>query len=346
VCSTSIDVVRAESPDWPAPQTDPARGYGLAHAPEWFTVIRRAYGHEPFYLYAEDRAGGSGLLPAFIVRRPIGGTALTSMPFLDSGGPCGNSQAVNDALVSQLIDQARRAGADVIDLRCTHRLNLDEQPLEHKVNMILSLLPDADALWRRLDSSVRNQVRKAGRSGLTVEDAGVERLDEFYAIFAQRMRELGSPVHAKGFFAEIFHAFQDRARLTFVVREGTPIGGLVALSIEDTVVVPWASCLSQHFTLCPNMLLYWETIRRACADGARRFDFGRSSRNSGTFRFKRQWGAAPAPLFWYSIRVSQRQQSARPGSGRSAACAAGLWQRLPLSVTTTIGPHIRKYLIQ
>ena len=54
----------------------------LAHAAEWFTVIRNAYGHDPLYLSAEDKDGQRGLLPAFIVRRPLlgGERALPSRP--------------------------------------------------------------------------------------------------------------------------------------------------------------------------------------------------------------------------------------------------------------------------
>ena len=105
------------------------------------------------------------------------------------------------------------------------------------------------------------------------------------------MRDLGSPVHAREFFRATLEAFGDRARVALVRKGQTPIGGLVALAFKDVLAVPWASCAKEHFALCPNMLLYWETIRAGCMDGFRRFDFGRSTRGSGTYRFKRQWGA-------------------------------------------------------
>ena len=72
----------------------------LAHSAEWAAVIRRAYGHAPLYLAAEDAAGRAGVLPAFVVRRPVGGTVVTSMPFLDGGGPCSSSFGLGDALAS------------------------------------------------------------------------------------------------------------------------------------------------------------------------------------------------------------------------------------------------------
>jgi FemAB-related protein (PEP-CTERM system-associated) len=309
-------------------------------------VIPSAYGHDPLYLSSEDRFGGRGVLPAFVVRRPLVGTVVSSMPFLDGGGPTTSSPALADALVRRLIREARRLGAGLVELRCAQRLRGPWPPLAHKVNLVLPLPGDPARLWQQLDGSVRNQVRKAERSGLTVESGGVENLDAFYAIFATRMRELGSPVHARRFFSAIFQAFGRRARLV-LVRKGTePVGGLVALAFKDTVAVPWASCLRPYLPLCPNMLLYWETIRTACAEGFRRFDFGRSTRGSGTYRFKRQWGASEDPLFWYTIPTDRRLASPRSVDGRRDAWLTESWRHLPLAVTRYLGPHIRKYLTQ
>src|SRR5438128_4636375 len=110
-----------------------------AHAPEWFTVIRKAYGHDPLYLSAEGEDGRVGLLPAFVVRRPCFGTVVTSMPFLDSGGPCSPSPAVANLLAQRLIAEARDRGARLVELRCAARLAIGAQPMESKVNMTLAL---------------------------------------------------------------------------------------------------------------------------------------------------------------------------------------------------------------
>ena len=320
-------------------------GSGLAHAPEWLTVIRETYGHDPLYLSAEDGRGRRAVLPAFLVRRPLGGSVVSSMPFLDGGGPCGTTGEMTDALVARLLDEARRRGASAVELRCAERLSGAGEPMEHKVNLTLALPADDGRLWAQLDGSVRNQIRKADKAGLSVTLGGPEQLGAFYGIFAERMRELGSPVHARRLFSAIFDAFGTRAR-TAVVRQGeTPIGGLVALAFRDRLTVPWASCASAHRRLCPNMLLYWQTLRAACADGFRRFDFGRSTRGSGTYRFKRQWGAEEEPLFWYTIPTSGRPRPAASTHPRTAFLAES-WRRLPLAVTCRLGPHIRKYLTQ
>jgi len=318
----------------------------LAHASEWLAAIRHTYGHEPLYLMAEDGAGRVGVLPAFVVRRPFFGTVVASMPFLDTGGPCASSTGLAHALVERLMVEARGIDATVVELRCTQRLSLPTPPMEHKVTLTLLLPSDPDCLWRQLDGSVRNQIRKAERSGLTVECGGADKLDDFYGIFATRMRELGSPVHGRPFFGAIVDAFGSRARVAVVRKGTTPIGGLIALAFKDILAVPWASCLREYFTMCPNMLLYWETLRHGCGEGFRHFNFGRSTRGSGTYRFKRQWGAREQPLFWYAIPVHGSRTRMVPPRGSSAAVLTGSWRHLPLAVTRYLGPRIRRYLTQ
>jgi serine/alanine adding enzyme len=318
----------------------------LAHAPEWFTVIRRAYGHDPLYFAAGHEAGCGGVLPAFVVRRPLFGTVVTSMPFLDGGGPCCSSPVLARRLFDRLMREACRLRARAVEMRCTERLPIATAPAQHKVRLILRLAPDIDRLWRLFDKSVRNQVRKAERSGLSIEVGGAGTLIDFYRVFASRMRDLGSPVHSIEFLRATIEEFAGRARIVLVRQGRMPIAGLVAVAFNQTLTVPWAACLSAYLPLCPNMLLYWETIRMASAEGFSRFDFGRSTVNSGTYRFKRQWGAQEEPLFWYTIPVLGHVSTRRSSPSLAEETLARAWRRLPVPITCQFGPRIRRYLTQ
>jgi FemAB-related protein (PEP-CTERM system-associated) len=317
----------------------------LAHAPEWFAAIRKAYGHDPLYLMASDDDGARGVLPAFIVRRPLFGTVVTSMPYMDAGGPCAQSASLSHALVERVFEEARRAGARYIELRCKEPLAIGFPAMEHKVTLTRTLPADPARLWAQVPNAVRNQVRKARRSGLSVEFGGPEKFATFYQTFAVRMRELGSPVHAAGFLEAVLEEFGARARVALIRKGSTPVGGLIAIAFKDTLTVPWASCESAYFSLCPNMLLYWEALQAACAEGFARFDFGRSTRDSGTYRFKRQWGAEEESLFWYTIPTDLRRSAPSASNGHRATLSR-VWQRLPLPLTRHLGPPIRRYLTQ
>ena len=85
----------------------------LGHAAEWRSIINRAYGHAPLYLAATAGGNPVGVLPAFVVRRPLFGTVVTSMPFLDSGGPCSPTEAL-DGLLVELIALARQRRARLV----------------------------------------------------------------------------------------------------------------------------------------------------------------------------------------------------------------------------------------
>jgi serine/alanine adding enzyme len=196
-----------------------------------------------------------------------------------------------------------------------------------------------------LPKSIRNRVRRATRSGLSVTVGGVENLAPFYDVFAARMRDLGSPVHALAFLRAVLDGFGPRSWIALVRKDDAVVGGLVAVGFKDSLVVPWASCRKEFFPLDPNALLYWKTLEMACAQGFRRFDFGRSSRNSGTYHFKSHWGAGEEQLYWYTIPSSGLGGDDRT-LGRGAALLARSWRHLPLTLTRNLGPHIRKYLTQ
>jgi CelD/BcsL family acetyltransferase involved in cellulose biosynthesis len=104
----------------------------------------------------------------------------------------------------------------------------------------------------------------------------------------------------------------------------------------------WASSLRRHFEHCPNQLLYWEAIREAIRRGLRCFDFGRSQWNTGTYRFKEQWGARAVPLHYqYLLRGSATVPSFAAQQQR-LRFAVELWKRLPLPLARILGEPIRR----
>lgn len=212
-------------------------GFNLGHAPQWSNAFSEAYGHSPLYLSAGDPNAHPGVLPAFVVRRPFQSAVVCSMPFLDSGGPCSQSPAISRQLVAEVVRRAKDIGARLVELRCIEPLDIDIPANLDKVTMMLSLPDDPQVLWQGFNAKVRNLVRKAERAGLTVEFGGVELLDVFYGVFAVNMRDLGSPVHSKAFFAAILKAFGERARLTIVRKDRTVIGGLLGGTGDAVVLV-------------------------------------------------------------------------------------------------------------
>jgi FemAB-related protein (PEP-CTERM system-associated) len=194
--------------------------------------------------------------------------------------------------------------------------------------------------WSSLDKKVRNQVRKAEKSGLTIDSGGPELLNAFYAVFARNMRDLGTPVYGRELFAQVLNAFPTSARI-HVVRLGTvPVAAGLTVRSRGRLEIPWASSIRDYNPLCPNHLLYWGAIQYAIETGCDVFDFGRSSPEAGTFKFKEQWGAQPLPLHWeYCLNGSSALPDTSPDNPKYSLLVS-TWKRLPTPIATLIGPHI------
>ncbi|ETX01910.1 MAG: hypothetical protein ETSY1_05515 [Candidatus Entotheonella factor] len=314
------------------------------HLSGWAQVIERAYGHRSVSLVAEDGEGEiKGVLPLIEMRRWVLGHVAASMPFLDYGGMCADEVSVRQGLLDAALAHCAQAGIKTLDLRHYTPSGLDLQPFDQKVTLVLPLLDEAGHLWKGLNAKVRNQVRKAEKSGLAFQWAGTEKLPDFYRVWSENMRDLGSPVHSLRFFRAVFACFPS-TRLALVYAGDDVIGGAVCLYFRDTVLVPWASSLRSFFRYCPNNLLYWEAIRAACEAGYRRFDFGRSSYDTGTYRFKKQWGAVEHGLSWECWSAHEAARPIVEASHGPYGRAVQVWQRLPLPVANRLGPWIRRYL--
>jgi FemAB-related protein (PEP-CTERM system-associated) len=209
---------------------------------------------------------------------------------------------------------------------------------------VLDLPVSSDELWQQIDRKIRNQVRKAQKENLTVTTGGADLVDEFYAVFARNMRDLGTPVYSKRLFIATLQQFKDSADIT-VVRQGErPLAAALALTFRGTRLVPWASSLREFRHLCPNTLLYWTLLTTSVEQGLKVFDFGRSSRGSGTHQFKVQWGAREIPLHWEYVMLTGGAPPNQGPSNPNFAAAIAMWKRLPMWIADTCGPHLARHL--
>lgn len=318
--------------------SDPnASGY---HVWRWRRVFETAFGHETCYLAAREHGRVVGVLPMVIFTSRLFGRFAVSLPFVNYGGVCARDASVAACLVQNAAAIATSRGLSHVELRHRARLCPTLAVREHKVGMYLTLAQDPGRAWDGLDKKVRNQVRKAEKSGLTARWGGAELLDRFYGVFARNMRDLGTPVYSPRFFAEVLAAFPEQARVCLVDHGETTVAGAISLSHRGVLEVPWASSLREYRSHCPNNLLYWRIIEHAIESRHVTLDFGRSTPHEGTYHFKQQWGAEPRPLHWeYALSGDAALPDLSPANPRYRTAIA-IWTRLPLTLTNWMGPHI------
>jgi FemAB-related protein (PEP-CTERM system-associated) len=306
------------------------------HAWNWRRVFE-SFGHECLYLIAQRAGRVHGVLPLVHISSRLFGRSMTSLPFLNYGGVVADSDAVARGLLESASELARQRHCHHVELRHTARRFEDLPYKQHKVSM---RLPLQSGMWEILDRKVRNQIRKAEKSQLTVERGGEERLSEFYAVFSRNMRDLGTPVYAKEFFRTILGTFASQTRLIIVRLDTTPVAAGLTYRDGGTIEIPWASSIRDYNSLCPNHLLYWHAIESAAAEGCATFDFGRSTPHEGTYKFKEQWGSSPVPLFWEYYLPGGGDLPDQSPKNPKFRMMVEAWKRCPLWLANAIGPHI------
>lgn len=312
----------------------------LAHRWGWRRVIERVYRHDCPYLAAYGGDGAlRGVLPLVVVRGAGFGRHLVSMPYLNAGGPLGDAGAQR-ALAEAASALAARLRCDTLELRCRAPADTALPPHPGKVTALLPLSPEGpDALWGAFPAKLRSQLRRGAKEGVEVR-VGPAALEPFFRVFARTMRDLGTPTHPAAFFRAAAAELGDDAWFAAAWLRGEPVAGGCAIAHGGTVEMMWAGARREASTAAPNMALYWETIRHACARGAHTFDFGRCTPGSGTHRFKRQWGTVDLPLPW--VRAERGAGAAVRADAPAFAAARRIWRRLPLAVATALGPRLRR----
>jgi len=313
----------------------------FAHQYEWLQMVHRVYGGRPYYLAAWENGRLVGVLP-LMLRRLIGaGRVLTSIPFSDEGGVCASSGEAEQALVSLAGQLARELGAEHVELRQMQPLHLPDLACDKSRAILRMPLPaESEHLWQSLSVNMRKKVRRARRDGLTcqVGDAGF--LRAFYGVYAQNMRDLGSPMHSLRFFEDLFEAFPEAAVAVHVKRGDQVAGAAVAIQFRDVLTVLCAHSLRALQKLFPNNLLYWKIFELAIERGCSLADFGRSPRGTGIYEFKKHWGMEECQLYRYILPVRGRPHLTDMRDSLAHRAFAFVWRRIPVGLAKTLGPPI------
>ena len=176
--------------------TQAARPSALSQHPGWLGVLRDGLDHDTYAVEASVGGEVCGYLPLSFVRSALFGRFLVSLPYLNSNGVVAQSPDVQSLLINRAVRLADELDARHLELR--HETPIDHPALDgrltSKVHMRLPLPATTDALWKGLDAKVRNQVRKGEKGNFTMIWGGLDRLDDFYAVMARNMRDLGTPL--------------------------------------------------------------------------------------------------------------------------------------------------------
>jgi len=318
------------------------------HRPAWLEAVASGTGNRAMALIVEGAAGLVGYLPLHEIHSPIFGRLLASTGFAVGGGILADDPSARDALLAAAEELARRCSCPTIELRGgalpESRAGWEIRGNAH-CGFVMPLADDDEAQLLAVPRKQRAEVRKGLANAFDIE-VGTAARDRaaHYAVYAESVRNLGTPVFPRALFDAVLDRFDGEADILTVRYDGAPVASVLSLYHRGAVLPYWGGGTWDARRLRANDRMYFELMLHARRRGATHFDFGRSKTGSGAYDFKRNWGFEPAPLryaVWTAPGAAPRD--ANPASARNALQVA-LWQRLPLGVANRLGPWVARGL--
>ncbi|MEO5811290.1 MAG: FemAB family XrtA/PEP-CTERM system-associated protein [Rhodanobacter sp.] len=312
------------------------------HRTAWRGVIEHGLGHRCHYLYAARDGVITGVLPLAEIRSRLFGHSLISTPFCVYGGVVASdpdSEAQLTQAAATLADELR---VDYLELRDREPRHTDWPVKDLYVSFRKALDPDHDKNLKAIPRKQRAMVRKGIALGLQAHHGGS--FDDFYRVYAESVRNLGTPVLSRKYYLRLQQTFGEDCEITVVTHAGQPVAAVMSFYFRDKVHPYYGGSVARGRDLAANDFMYWSVMQRAVERGARVFDFGRSKLGTGSHDFKKHWGFEPQPLPYAYYLVRARQVPNISPTNSKYGLFIKAWQRLPLPVSQTLGPWLARDL--
>lgn len=316
------------------------------HRSGWQRISETVYGQRGHYLYAERDGRIVGILPLIHVKSRLFGNRLISTAFTIGGGIAALDDEAHAALDAEALRLMAALGADRLELRRPPRPHQDggwQAKTGTYANFSRPIATDEEECLKQIPRKQRAVVRKAMGSQKLEDDTDCSP-DRFFPLYALSMRNMGTPVFGKRFFAAVMRAFGNDCDCLTVLDHGTPVASVMSFYFRNQVMPYYTGCLPQARDLGANDFMYWRLMRRACDRGFSVFDFGRSKFGTGPFSFKKNWGFEPQPITHeYRVPGGGAAPEINPLNPKYQLFIA-LWKRLPLSLANFLGPHVARQI--
>ncbi len=222
------------------------------------------------------------------------------------GGPMflpGYEDAVKAQVAKTFRDTVLVVDSGIVQPSPGHPWNLEEFGLHRSPvgveTVIVDLTRTEEELWRGVDHSVRQGVRKARDHGLTVREVTTEsEIDRIYPLIERFGRQRDFAIISKSRLLATQRVFHPSGRSYILVCEAgsNPAGVAVILLTNQRAELLVVASAPEFGKVQMVSLLDWESMRFCKAHGATSFDFlglpPAGGGLDGLRRFKLKWGGS------------------------------------------------------
>jgi FemAB-related protein (PEP-CTERM system-associated) len=312
------------------------------HLAGWERVIAQGLGHRCHYLLAERNGEIEGVLPLAETKSWLFGHSLVSTPCCVYGGVAAVSTDAGDALLGEAVSLARQLKVGLFEARHRERLRPDWPEKSLYATFRKRISANVEQNLKEIPRKQRAMVRKGVAAGLM--SRVTSDVDRLFRLYAESVRNLGTPVFPRRYFKLLLEEFGDSTELSIVLDGRSDVAGVLSFYFRNEVLPYYGGSRPAGRALKANDFMYWDLMCRAAERGVEVFDYGRSKVGSGSFQFKQNWGFLPEPLHYECHLVrAKRIPEVNPGNPKYRRFIA-VWKRLPLFAANRFGPMLARHL--
>lgn len=347
--NNEFSLVKLDTPyfkDWDAF----AEKYGsIFHSTKFKTLLERTFSYDTIYYFLTNSQGSIVAILPFVLSRDLSvKKAAIALPFINYLDICHSDEVQITQVLPYLTHIQKIHRLDYLQIRTTKDIAFGDNFMDVSNNYVFYIpinIDDKDILALSTSDN-RNHTRKVLKKNKFNVQFETEHLPEFYKVYRKRMHQLGSPCPDIIFFENFFNIFPDNVTLLTVWDEQTKslVGGMLLVADFNRKILyyPYGSCLVEYNKHYVNNFMYWQAVQRGKFLKMDYLDLGRSPVDSGTYRYKKHWGAQPIQLHYINFAAGK---SLHLPSKDNMGIFIRIWQKMPAIAVNFIGKNIIKYVL-
>ena len=320
------------------------------HLSGWQQVISKSFHHDCYFLYAELDGHIVGVLPLVEVKSKLFGHALISTPFCVYGGAIADTPALTRQLEQEACLLAEKLSVDYLELRYQEKQDSTLLLKQAHSTFGCELPEDKGQILPAIKKKQRAVIRHALKNDLSFSlESGKQNLADFYQLLSTSYRNLGTPIFSKHYFENLVTVFGNDVDIAVIKskieNKDEQLSSAVMNFYFNEQVLPYYGGGNDNARgLKSADYMYYQVMCSASEKGCRWYDFGRSKNDSGPYKYKKNWGMEPKPLYYYYHLVNATELPNLSPNNPKYKLFIGLWQKLPLKVSQIVGPFLSKFL--
>jgi len=146
--------------------------------------------------------------------------------------------------------------------------------VEPMYNYLIDLSKGKDYVWGQFKKRLRQNINRAEKRGISIEEGSKEELEMIYDSFIARYEEQHKiPSLSKGYLLDLYEVFSPKNLNIFIAKYKEEFaGGIIDIYYKDKVVSWLGNAKANVDGISPNEIVQWEAIKWAIEHGFKYYE--------------------------------------------------------------------------